>query len=182
MYYYTSDLHLGHENVISMCKRPFATVEEMDEVLINNWNSVVRNEDTVFILGDLIYKNARPPEYYLERLNGKKYLILGNHDKWFRKNKSRYEKYFENTDGYQYIELSDQGRRVILFHYPMLEWNAYYRGAYHIYGHVHNDFRLDDIKRRLVINETRMLNACTDLNNFYPVTLEQLIANKNVNK
>lgn len=78
MNYYTSDLHLGHENIISICKRPFATVEEMDEILITNWNSVVKAEDTVFILGDLIYKNARAPEYYLDRLKGKKVLILGS--------------------------------------------------------------------------------------------------------
>ena len=181
MNYYTSDLHLGHENIISICKRPFATVEEMDEILITNWNSVVKAEDTVFILGDLIYKNARAPEYYLDRLKGKKVLILGNHDTWFRKNLIKYERYFENTEGYHYLEVSDQGRRVVLFHYPILEWNAYYRGAYHIYGHVHDDFKSSDINYRIVRNETKMLNACSDLNYFYPVTLDQLIAHKNIN-
>lgn len=180
MNYYTSDLHLGHENIISISKRPFATVEEMDETLITNWNSVVQKDDTVFILGDLIFRTAQDPEYYLHRLKGRKVLILGNHDSWFRKNQKRYETYFDNTEGYQYMEVSDQGRRVILFHYPILEWNAYYRGAYHIYGHVHDDFKTNDSRNRLVMSEKNMLNACSDLNYFYPVTLDQLIASKNL--
>ena len=80
MIYFTSDLHLGHAEIVGMSKRPFSSVEEMDEALIENWNSRVHKNDDVYILGDLIYKSARPPEEYLSRLRGKKHLIFGNHD------------------------------------------------------------------------------------------------------
>jgi len=81
MVYYTSDLHLGHKNIIRFCDRPFADVTEMDEVLIANYNKRITNSDTVFILRDLMFRIAQNPEVYLDRLKGKKHLILGNHDK-----------------------------------------------------------------------------------------------------
>ena len=77
MIFYTSDLHLGHANIIRHCNRPFASVEEMDEVLIDNWNAKVTNADTVHILGDFMFRNKRPPEEYLFRLKGKKHLVVG---------------------------------------------------------------------------------------------------------
>ena len=65
MNYFTSDLHLGHRNIIRLCNRPFATIEEMDETLIRNWNAKVTNGDTVYILGDLLFRNEKPAEEYL---------------------------------------------------------------------------------------------------------------------
>ena len=86
MVYFTSDLHLGHENVIKLCNRPFDSIEEMDAALIRNWNRKVTNGDTVYVLGDLIYKSKKPPEEYLRQLKGKKHLIVGNHDRsWYSK-------------------------------------------------------------------------------------------------
>ena len=85
MIYFTSDLHLGHANAIKLCRRPFSCVEEMDETLIANWNERVTNGDTVYILGDLLFRNQTPTESYLDRLKGKKHLITGNHDrKWMK--------------------------------------------------------------------------------------------------
>lgn len=86
MIYFTSDLHLGHANIINHCKRPFSSVDEMDERLISMWNARVQPNDTVYILGDLIFRSAAAPESYLSRLRGKKHLILGNHDSaWTKK-------------------------------------------------------------------------------------------------
>lgn len=68
MIFFTSDLHLGHENCIRLCNRPFSSIEEMDETLIENWNHKVTGKDTVYILGDLIYRSQKPPEEYLRRL------------------------------------------------------------------------------------------------------------------
>ena len=68
MIFFTSDLHLGHENCIRLCNRPFSSIEEMDETLIENWNRKVTGKDTVYILGDLIYRSKKPPEEYLRRL------------------------------------------------------------------------------------------------------------------
>ena len=67
MNYFTSDLHLGHRNIIRLCNRPFATIEEMDETLIRNWNAKVTNGDTVYILGDLLFRNEKPAEEYLKQ-------------------------------------------------------------------------------------------------------------------
>lgn len=82
MKFYIADTHFGHESVINMCKRPFSSIEEMDETLIVNWNSVVSPNDEIYILGDFIFKSELTPQYYLDQLKGKKHLILGNHEKW----------------------------------------------------------------------------------------------------
>lgn len=75
----TSDPHFWHSNVIKYCNRPFATSEEMNEALVRNWNAVVAPEDLVYVLGDFALA-ARAVETILPRLNGRKILILGNHD------------------------------------------------------------------------------------------------------
>jgi calcineurin-like phosphoesterase family protein len=82
MVYFTSDLHLGHESVIRMQNRPFENAEEMNEALIKNYNSVVHKDDTVYILGDIAHRiGVTYANELISRLNGKKYLIKGNHDK-----------------------------------------------------------------------------------------------------
>lgn len=80
MIYFTSDPHYGHANVIRYCARPFRDVQEMNEALINNWNSVVTQDDTVYVLGDFSLGFSEV-ERYSSRLLGKKFLIPGNHDK-----------------------------------------------------------------------------------------------------
>ena len=78
---YIADLHLGHNNIIRHCNRPFKDVNEMDAVLIRNWNNTVRNDDDIYILGDVCYtKGDISTIDYLKRLNGRKYIIIGNHD------------------------------------------------------------------------------------------------------
>lgn len=73
-----SDTHFYHKNIIEYCKRPFASVQEMNEALIENWNSVVRTDDVVYHLGDVFF--TKDGGRQLHRLNGRKRLILGNHD------------------------------------------------------------------------------------------------------
>ena len=86
MVFFTSDLHLGHRNIIRLCNRPFSSIDEMDQRLIEKWNEKVTDADTVYILGDLMFRNEKPPEEYLRQLRGKKHLIIGNHDRaWIKK-------------------------------------------------------------------------------------------------
>lgn len=80
MIYYISDLHFGHLRCIKMDKRPFSSIEEMDRILIENWNNKVNEEDDVYILGDFSYKSKIDPVEYLKQLKGHKHLIVGNHD------------------------------------------------------------------------------------------------------
>ena len=75
----TSDLHFGHKNILKFCKRPWDTVEEMDEGLIQNWNRVVGKDDLVFDLGDFAFASNSKWKDLLSQLNGHHYFILGNH-------------------------------------------------------------------------------------------------------
>jgi calcineurin-like phosphoesterase family protein len=85
MIYFTSDLYLGHANIIKHCNRPFEDVSKMDDALIDNWNMRVHRDDTIYIVGDLMFR-VKSPENCLERLKGKKHLVVGNHDKqWIKR-------------------------------------------------------------------------------------------------
>lgn len=144
MNYYISDLHLGHANVIKFDKRPFENLEEMHNTIITNWNNAVTNEDTVYILGDFCWGVESSWPQYLEQLNGKKILVQGNHD--IKNPSKQIKKYFLDIKPYK--ETTDEGRRVIMSHYPM----PMYRGAYNpniymLYGHVHSTREEDFMKR-----------------------------------
>lgn len=165
--YYISDLHFGHANIIRLCNRPYNTVQEMDEDLINKWNSVITDDDDVYILGDLIFR-ADDPEKYLKALKGRLHIIRGNHDKFL--NNPGYRRYFESID--QYKELVDNGKRVVLFHFPIAEWNGYYGGAIHLYGHIHNSRNKTS---QTMDNIENCYNVGADVLDFVPRTLAELI-------
>lgn len=171
MNYYISDLHLGHANIIRLCNRPYSSIEEMDSDLIYRWNSTVNHDDDVYILGDLIYKSDNPEEY-LKQLIGKLHLIKGNHDT-FLKNPV-YRKYFESIDAYK--EISDNGRRVVLFHYPMVEWNGFFRNSIHLYGHIHNSINATS---EIMSKIPNCYNVGADLLGFTPKTLSEIIGGDN---
>jgi calcineurin-like phosphoesterase family protein len=79
--WYTSDLHLGHANIIKYCDRPFKSADEMNRTIVNNWNSVVKPEDRVFVLGDVALGKINESLEFVRELNGQKLLIPGNHDR-----------------------------------------------------------------------------------------------------
>ena len=117
MIYLTSALHLGHRNVIRLCNRPFTDIEEMDQTLIDNWNRRIQAQDTVYILGNLMFRNEKPPEEYLRQLRGKKHLIIGNHDRdWIKK--CDLGKFFESVTNLNFA--SDGQHQMTLCHYPMM--------------------------------------------------------------
>lgn len=175
MIYFTADLHLGHKNVISLCRRPFSSLEEMDECLIANWNQKVKDRDTVYIVGDLFW-DKKWAQAYLPRLSGQKILITGNHDpNWLRL--PGIQEHFQQI--LPYLQTKIGGHTVTLCHYPLLEWQGSRdigtpdRG-YLIHGHIHN--RQDGLYLPLFLHENA-LNAGVDINHFAPVTLEELINN-----
>lgn len=132
--FYISDIHEGHKNVIQYDKRPFFTVSEMNEILIDNWNKKVSENDTVYILGDLSWsKNGI--EFY-QSLKGNKILIKGNHDtSKFCKDLKENNIIKTATD---YMEISDCQEKIILSHYFIPFWNGQFKNTIHLYGHVHN--------------------------------------------
>ena len=176
MIYFTSDLHLGHDNIIRLCNRPFSNVEEMDQALIDNWNWRVQPQDTVYILGDLMFRNKKPPEEYLRQLRGKKHLIIGNHDRdWIKK--CDLDRYFESVTNLNFI--SDGQHQMTLCHYPMMSWPHMMR-AYMVFGHIHENTDADYWP--LIARSERMLNAGVDINRFQPVTFQELIKNNDLHK
>lgn len=138
MKYYISDLHFGHRNIIDFEHRPFSSVEEMDEDMIRRWNNKVKKGDDVYILGDFsYYKDGNKVNEILKSLNGKKFLIKGNHDHLFLSNDDFDESLFIWIKDYAMIK--DDNDTIILFHYPIQVWNEQHHGALHFYGHVHSN-------------------------------------------
>lgn len=174
MIFYTADLHLSHSNIMRFSSRPFESVKEMNETLVNNWNSVVSAEDDVYIIGDVLFKMSIHPEAYLEKMKGRKHLIIGNHDRQHL-SKDIFTSQFETID--HYLVISDEGRKVVLFHYPILEWDGYFRGSYHIYGHIHNS---ENIANKVMKKIPNAFNAGVDVNDYTPQTLSQLIARNRI--
>ena len=170
MYYFISDPHFGHENILKMCQRPFESVEEMNEAMIDAWNQRVTGNDTVFILGDLFYR-CPDPEPILQRLKGKKRLIIGNHDSsWM--DKVDLSRYFVSVD--PFLEITDGVRAITLCHYPLLTWKHKLR-TYMVHGHIHNDTTSDFFP--LLVARERVLNAGVEVNGYRPVTFEELQQN-----
>ena len=172
---YTSDLHLGHNNIVNLCKRPFADVDEMDAVLIDNWNRKVKKNDVVYLTGDAVW-DKKKVAFYMEQLSGKKILIAGNHDStWIKREEC--QKYFD--DIVPYLEVHLNGHPITMCHYPMLEWRSSREESkrklgYLIHGHIHN--RIADEYRQLFL-QFNALNAGVDVNSFEPVTFDELVKN-----
>ena len=132
---YIADLHFDHANILAFDRRPFFDVQEMNEALIANWNSVVQSGDTTYILGDFCWGKEERWLQLLPRLAGKKVLVRGNHD--LKSMSADCQAHFIQVCDYK--ELNDAGRHVILCHYPMLFYNkAYNPKTYMLCGHVHN--------------------------------------------
>lgn len=170
MIYLTADLHFGHENVIRLAGRPFFSAEEMDKALIRNWNDRVRAEDEVYILGDLTMKGAAWAENVLRQLKGRKYLVRGNHDR-FAEQQDFDRALFQWIKDYH--EMVYAGQRFILFHYPILEWNHYFRKAYHLHGHQHNSADYNAANRAAGLWR---YDVGVDANDFAPVSIEEIMA------
>lgn len=161
--FFTSDTHFGHQAVIRHCKRPFPSADAMDEAMISRWNARVTPGDTVWHLGDFSFRGTRTARYYRERLNGEIHLITGNHDEEMLK---------EHADCFASVgivrDISVEGQRIVLFHYPMREWNRAYGGAWHLFGHVHG--RLDGEPLGY------SMDVGVDSNRFYPWRFDQIAA------
>lgn len=145
-HWFTSDLHLGHSNIIQHCNRPFKDVEEMNEGLINNWNSVVAPGDMVYVLGDFFFFGKQKALDVASRLNGAIGWIAGNHDKGHIKKKellSRFEwiEKLKNIRIKCHVErhggIVEFDKKIVLCHFPLLSWEGMSRGTWHLHGHCH---------------------------------------------
>lgn len=170
MIYFTADLHFYHDKIIKHTGRPFHNSDEMDQVLIHNWNNAINPDDEVYILGDFTMKGPELATKILQKQKGRKYLIRGNHDK-FADSKNFDPSFFEWVR--DYYELSWQNQKYILFHYPIAEWNGYYRNSIQLHGHQHNqaDYNFNNLEKRL-----RQYDVGVDANQMKPVSIEDINA------
>ena len=136
---YIADMHFDYDSIIAYDNRPFDSVEEMNEALISNWNRVVTDpDDLTWILGDFCQGDADRWSELFSRLNGRKALILGNHDDPSVAYTDVIREQLEDLA--EYREIVDRERRVVLCHYPILAFRDHYFGWYHLYGHVHASY------------------------------------------
>jgi calcineurin-like phosphoesterase family protein len=174
MIYFTADTHFFHQGIISSCGRPFESVETMNRALIENWNSYVTNRDEIYILGDFAYNcSGREANETLAKLKGKKYLIKGNHEKYLSHPDFRQDA-FEWVKDYHIF--SHEGIKIVLFHYPILEWDGFYHGSIHLYGHVHNSgVRKPEVGKKLNVLGPRAINVGVDEHDYYPVSVKEIL-------
>lgn len=196
MRYYIADLHFFHEAMNrEMDRRGFESVEKMNEYMLTKWNQKVRSGDEVVILGDLSWGNAQETNLLLSQLKGRLYLIQGNHDR-FLKNRELDAGRFRWIRPYE--ELSDNRRKIILCHYPILFYNGQYRvdgegnpKTYMLHGHVHDsrDQRLLELFQRQIRETTatdmegnvrkipcNLINCFCVYSDYEPLTLDEWIA------
>ena len=159
--FFTADTHFGHEGAIRQNGRPFASVDDMNREMAARWNAVVAPQDEIWHLGDFAYKmpldDARK---IFGTLNGRKSLIVGNHDKATVRT-------WPWESVHDLHEIAVDGRRVVLCHYPLAEWPGYYRDSVHLFGHVHGN--------RHVAGAVDVGVDCWD---FRPVPLDEILAGR----
>lgn len=141
--FFTSDLHFGHKNIIKYCDRPFSCLDEMHESIISQWNTYIPKDADVFILGDVAFSMSKTKiAEILNNLNGKKHLILGNHDRL----KSLPLECFVHISAQDQIvikDVDDEGNNTfttcVLSHYPLMRWAGCSRGVFSLHGHEHGN-------------------------------------------
>lgn len=167
--WFTSDHHFGHKNIIEFSRRPFASVEEMNAELVRRWNEKVSEDDLVYHLGDFALMPASKLRKLRAQLNGKIYLISGNHES----SALDCADCFEWIKDYYELTVDDaaasRGKRfIILFHYAMRVWNASHYGTWHLYGHSHGDLPDDETSLSFDVG--------VDSHNFYPLSYQDVKA------
>lgn len=182
--YFCSDPHFGHKNLIKGLSnwekkndpersfdpeklRKFSSVDHMNSTIINNINSVVGINDTLYCLGDWVFGTDEDIFKIRNQIVCKNvHLIFGNHDQDIvtsLKNQSA----FTSAQFYKEIEISKE--RIVLFHYPIEEWNKCHRGSFHLFGHSHN------VKQFRIKNGKKM-DVGFDGNDYMPIEWSEVYA------
>jgi len=165
----TADNHFCHRNILVYCDktRKFADICEMNQVLVDRWNEVVKDEDEVYHLGDFAMGPNDAIRHIMKSLKGKIYLIRGNHDKGI---KSGMTERFEWIKDYHELKVEDEEmdvcQTIVLFHYPLLTWNKMYHGSWMAHAHSHGGLPESDSIARLDVG--------VDVHNLYPIEYEKV--------
>lgn len=175
--FYIADWHYGHKNIIALDNRPFKNVDEMNAELIKRWNKAVSNEDAVYVLGDMFWCDHKVAMEVLDKLNGSKILVRGNHDKRIYELDKKFNQVVD------YAEIRDGDRHVVLSHYPIPCFKNHYYGWYHLYGHVHSSFEYNMMEHDKYLMEELYGKQCKMHNvgammpyiDYTPRTLDEII-------
>jgi calcineurin-like phosphoesterase family protein len=167
--FFTSDNHFYHTNIIKYEDRPFNNTEEMNNIMIERWNKKVKPSDSIYIVGDFIFSDGITANNLIKKLNGKKYLVKGNHD-LFLKDRDFDKSLLEWVKDY-YL-LKNNNIKFILFHYPIQVWDCKHHDSIHLYGHVHSN---KDNHHPLLAELGNAYNVGVDVNNYEPVALEEIL-------
>lgn len=168
--WFCSDPHYNHKNICrgistwnSGSTRDFKTLEEMNIRLVENINSVVSENDTLFCLGDWSFGGPGSIKEFRDKINCKNInLILGNHDKHISK-----DNLLLNVVGH-YLELEVDGLKLVLSHYPIASWNGLHRGSIHLFGHCH-------LPSEYKIREGRSMDIGFDGNDMMPYSMKSIM-------
>ncbi len=161
--YVCADLHFGHNNIIAYENRPFSSVEEMNEKLIENWNQTVSQKDIVFVLGDVGFGSKEKLKSWVSQLNGRKSLIMGNHDR------DKPIRFWQDA-GFEFVSpfpiiYSYMGRKIEMMHEPPILLNP---ARYILHGHVHGDPDYD-------FRGASTSCVCVERTDYRPILLEDAI-------
>lgn len=170
--WFTSDTHFYHENILRYCSRPFKDISEMNETLIRRWNETVPPDGFVFHLGDFAFGGSKGWNEIISRLNGRIYLILGNHD--MKQIKQGVMGRFEHVT--QQMTIRVGGQTIVLNHNPFLTFGGAYRNVWQLFGHVHSGPLSKQGKDigRLAYLLPRQYDVGVDNNDFRPVSFAQV--------
>lgn len=155
--FFTSDEHFDHFNILRFCDRPFTSIEEMNETIISNFNSVVPKKSTTIHGGDFYLGPLKRDEItrnFINRLNGTHIFMMGNHDRWLKGDiKIPY-----------IIDVRLKDVNIVISHYAMRTWNRSHFNSWHLYGHSHGT--LEPIGKSWDMG--------VDFNNFFPLSFEDV--------
>lgn len=169
MDWFTADTHFGHAAILKYTSRPWASVADMNEALIANWNAVVGQNDRVYHLGDFAFLNTTASLDLLARLKGRIHLIEGNHD---RHRAAKVRERFVWVDAFAELKFPvlDGLRKFVLCHYPLLTWNKAKYGSFMLHGHSHGHMQANH-------SAARRMDVGVDCHPEYrPFSLDEVIA------
>lgn len=178
MFFFTSDQHFGHKNIIQYSGRPFSSASEMDAALIERWNAQVGPDDVVYHLGDFTFSGRKLARKCFRRLNGE-IKVLGCH--WHHDHRWLPQEFgasdYESKAGQPVeilppmvvLELEELGdgrypQVIVLCHYPLAEWDRQHHGAWHLHGHSHGTHQ----------GQGAMMDVGVDCTQYQPISLDQV--------
>lgn len=170
--FFISDTHFSHKIAITKIKRPYKTIEAMDKDLILRWNKEVPKDGVVFHLGDVSFASPERTVEILKSLNGKIYIIPGNHDYKLDQLAKKGKLPTNTTLLTQYEEVSINYRKknyeIMMCHYPIIQWNKKHYGSMHVYGHCHGSMTA-------FFSKMKAVDVGVDVRGFKPVAFLDLL-------